>query len=475
MNFLIRTYLLFLYGWIILQIGCKEATVYDLVIENGRVMDPASQLDAPRNVGIIDGKIAAISEGALQGKKVINASGYVVSPGFIDLHAHGQTEEAFSYMVRDGVTTAFELEVGTADINAWYNERKSGQLINYGVSIGHIPVRMKVKKDEGYFVPSGPANTDPATEEEIVEMEALLQKGIDEGAVGVGFGMAYTPAATLEEFERMMTIVKEQEQCAFIHVRSGLGGVVEAIETAKKTGASLHVVHANSSGGKDLEAFLGHISTAKAEGFDVSTEAYPYEAGMTSIQSALFDEWEEWDDAQIAIHQWPLTGEFLNRESFAKYRREGGMIIIHERTESQTEMAILHPMTMIASDGLLAEGKGHPRTSGTYAKVLGKFVREGGKISLMDALKKMTLAPAQRLESIAPAMKQKGRLQVGADADITIFDPETVIDQATYTEPTLTSKGIPYVLVNGQIVVEQGELVEEGRAGKAIRGVLAQD
>ncbi len=153
-------------------------------------------------------------------------------------------------------------------------------------------------------------------------------------------------------------------------------GIKEAIGTASKVGTPLHLVHINSSGSEQTEAFLQLVQEAQDAGFDITTEAYPYEAGMTRIESALFDGWEDWTDEQIAIHQWPETGEFLNRESFGRYRKEGGGIIIHSRTEEMTMAAIASPLTMIASDGFLADGKGHPRTSGTYSKVLGKYVRE---------------------------------------------------------------------------------------------------
>ena len=267
----------------------------------------------------------------------------------------------------------------------------------------------------------------------------------------------------------MLRIAKTHGAPAHIHVRGGPNGVTEAIAAAAATGTALHVVHANSSGGANTAEFLASIETARRGGQDVTTEAYPYEAGMTMIESALFDGWESWDEDRFGIHQWAETGERLTRESFARYRAQGGGVIIHSRTEEMTRTAIEHPLTMIASDGLMENGRGHPRTSGTYAKVLGKYVREERVLTLMDALRKMTIAPAQRLEAFVPAMRNKGRIRVGADADITIFDPATVIDRSTYTEPTLTSAGIPYVLVNGGLVVDEGELVSAARQGRAIR------
>ena len=144
-------------------------------------------------------------------------------------------------------------------------------------------------------------------------------------------------------------------------------------------------------------------------------------------------------------------------------------MIIHSRTEAMTRTAIASPLTMIASDGFISDGRGHPRTSGTYAKVLGQYVREEGVLTLMDALRRMTIEPAQRLEAYVPAMGSKGRIQVGADADLTIFDPARVIDQSTYMNPLLPSAGIPFVVVNGVAVVDSGEPVSGVRPGRAVR------
>lgn len=449
--------------------GCGPAEQYDVVIRRGLVMDPESGLEAVNDIGIRDGRIVAIGGERMRGELEIDAKGLIVAPGFIDLHAHGQTEENYRLMVRDGVTSAFELELGTADVRGWYEAREDGQLINYGVSVGHIPARMKVLGDEGNFLPSGPAVTETASLNQINAMKGIIEEGLQHGAVAVGFGLAYTPAASTFEFETMLRVVAEHGTTAHIHVKEGPGGVQEAIDSAAVTGASLHVVHANSSGSARTAEFLRRIDLARSLGIDVTTEAYPYEAGMTRIESALFDDWQSWDDERFQLLQWPLTGARLTRRSFGRYRAQGGFVVIHDRTEEMTRTAIENPLTIIASDGMITDGKGHPRTSGTYAKVLGKYVREEGVLTLMDALRRMTIDPARCLESYVPAMQVKGRISEGADADITIFDAATVIDRSTYTEPTLPSEGIEYVLVNGVLVVDRGELVADARPGRAIR------
>ena len=450
----------------------NDTVGYEIVLTGGRVVDPESGLDAIRNVGIQDRQIMAVAEDALDGDRVIDASGLVVAPGFIDLHQHVHTEEAYALKAQDGVTSAFELERGTSDIDGWYAERESGQLINYGVSVGHIPVRMVVMGDEGESMPSGPGANEVATDQQIAEMANRIDEGLAQGAVAVGLGTAYTPAATTDEVERMFRVSADHGATVHIHLSSSWEGsvesLVETIELAKRTSVSLHVVHANSTGGEVTAQFLAIIGEAQDAGQDVTTEAYPYEASTSWIESALFADWETWPDSKFNIFQWPDTGERLTRETFAQYREEGGRVIYHKRTEEMTHAAVTNPLTMIASDGSLA----HPRGSGTYARVLGKFVRDDGMLDLLDAVRKMTIEPARRLESRVPAMRNKGRIRVGADADITVFDPTTISDQATYTNPTIPSKGVEYVLVNGIVVVDGGQLVPQARSGTAVRAVL---
>ena len=448
--------------------GGRQAN-YELVIAGGRVMDPESRLDEVKHVGMRGGRIEAISNAPLQGTRVLDASNHVVAPGFIDLHEHGQVEQSYAMMVRDGVTSAFELEVGTADVAGWYGAREGGQIVNYGVSVGHIPVRMKVLGDPSRgLLPSGVGGSGGATDAQVAAMEGLLREGVAQGAVAMGFGTAYTPGAPMSEVERMFRVAAAAGVSAHIHLRGGLAGLKETMAAAKDAGAPLHVVHVNSSAGDELEGFLDAIQAARAAGQDVTTEAYPYGAGMTEIQSALFDDWNTWPDERFAQHQLVSTGERLTRDTFAQARKAGGTVIMHTRSEAQTRAAIASPLSMIASDGFIENGRGHPRSSGTYAKVLGKYVREERVISLMEALRRMTLEPARRLEHRVPAMAGKGRLKVGADADITIFDPATVIDHATYEDGTIPSAGIPYVVVGGEVVVDGGKITA-ARPGRAIR------
>jgi dihydroorotase-like cyclic amidohydrolase len=454
-------------------LGCGPADEgsddFDLVITNGRVMDPESGLDAVRTIGIRGGSIAVIADGEIDGARTIDAIGLVVAPGFVDLHEHGQQEESYALMVRDGVTSALELEVGTADVGAWYAEREGGQIVNYGVSIGHIGVRMDLLDDpsEG-ILPAGIGGSGSMTSEQLDEMESRIREGLAQGAVAVGFGSAYTPGATMDEIERMFGVAGDVGASIHIHMRNGVQGFDSTLAAARRAGAALHVVHINSTSGRDIDRFLEMVEQTQASGQDLTTETYPYGAGMTEIQSALFDDWESWTDEDFQRHQLVSTGQRATRETFAEARRQGGTVIIHSRTEDMTRTAVFSPLTIIASDGFIVDGQGHPRTSGTYSKVLGQYVRDEGGLTLMDALRKMTVMPARRLEARVPSMANKGRIRVGADADITIFDPEAVIDRSTYEDATIPASGITYVIIEGEIVVDEGE-VTDARHGRAIR------
>ena len=468
--------------------GGAQTGPVDLLVTGGRVMDPETGFDMMANVAVQDGVIVSVGEDRPEAREVLDATGLVVAPGFVDLHAHGQDPVSQRYQARDGVTTAMELEIGVYPVDTWYAEREGRALINYGATVSHQGARREAfgavvtaRNDEGTFTlgRGGAYLYEEASEEEVRRVARLMQAGLDQGALGFGFGVAYTPGASHEELWRLFAAAAERGAPVFIHLRSAgafasreaIATFQEAIANAAATGASLHVVHMNSSAGESAPAALEMMRGARANGVDVTTEAYPYTASASLIESALFDGWRGRPPGYYARMQWVETGERLTEESFGRYREEGGWVITHGRSETTNEWIVAQPDVIAASDGIpFTEGRSHPRGAGTFARILGHYVRDRGALSLMDALRKMTLLPAQRLEQVTPQMVAKGRVQAGADADLTLFDPETVIDRATYEAPDRYSEGIPYVLVGGTFVVRDGELVEEVFPGRPILG-----
>lgn len=447
---------------------------FDIVLSGGRVIDPESGLDAVRNVGVVAGRVAAVSNTSLKGAQEIDARDLVVAPGFIDLHQHGQSLLNYAAQVHDGITTSLELEIGVEDIDAWYRDRQGKALVNHGASISHPYSRQLavISRNPGL---EGDALAASLTQEQLARLHRRIERGLDQGAVAVGFGLAYTPGATREEIIGIFRIAAMYGASCHVHMRTDhetLANLEEVIEAARVTGAQAHVVHINSSARDRVGEYLARIEKARASGVDVTTEAYPYNRGSTLIQSHLFNNWDqEYSNNQIAQFIWVRTGETLTRETFRQRREQGGTVITPPLySEASVRRAIADPLVMVASDGMwLSGGRAHPRSFGTFSRVLGRYVREQRALTLADAIRKMTLMPAQRLERRVPAMRNKGRLRPGVDADIVVFDARTVIDRGTYSDPAQKPAGIRHVLVNGHLVLRDGQLVEGEPPGRAVR------
>ena len=461
---------------IALSTTAHAQVTFDTAINNGRVIDPASGLDATRSLGITNGVITAISPAPLRAKKIIDAKGLVVSPGFIDLHCHGQNDENYKYKARDGVTTALELEIGVSPMKKWIDDRRGKAVVHYGASVGHVPARMAATNDTSDWLPAGPAATRAATDPEQIKTLELLRQGLSEGGVGIGMGIAYTPFASRAEILDVFKVAAKAKVPIFVHMR-GAGrkdpGVVESLQEmisdAAIAGASVHIVHLNSSSGRAFELGLSIVRGAKARGIDISYEAYPYIAGMTRLESAIFNpgfrDQLEMDYNDIMHTE---TGERLTEETFKKYRKEGATVVTFTMRDQDIDQAMAAPDVIVASDGWLDKGKGHPRAAGTYARVLAHYVRERKVLTLKDAIRKMSYLPAARLEKFVPEMRRRGRINVGAFADIAIFDPNRVQDKSTYQNPAQYSEGITHVLVNGTLVVENEKLVEGVYPGQPV-------
>jgi len=447
---------------------------YDVVIRGGRVIDPETSLDAIRNVGIRGKEIAAISEGELAGARIIDASGMVVAPGFIDLHQHDLSAEGYRLKAMDGVTTAVELEIGPPDVRDFLDQRRGKSLINFGTSASHPWVRAATFDRPGTGVeklpPSSPATNSPATPEQIQRMQQHLRNELKAGGLGVGMGIQYTPGASRQEVIEMFRVAAERGLPVFVHVRGDrVESVGEVIAAAAVTGAPLHVVHINSSCLKDAPECLRMVAGARGRGLDVTTEAYPYIAGTTQINSALFNPgWQEKFEMKYSDLMISSTGERLTKERFEELHAspKPQLVIMFNNTQAMVDRVIEDPLTMIASDG----APGHPRNAGTFGRVFAQYVRERRSLSLLDAIRKMSYMPAVRLERSTVEARKKGRVQVGADADLVILDPQTFRDRSTFEKPETPSTGVRFLLVNGTVVIDGGVVVPHVAPGRALVG-----
>jgi N-acyl-D-aspartate/D-glutamate deacylase len=459
--------------------GTCQADQFDLVLRGGRVMDPESGLDAIRDVGIADGKIARISAEPLVGRRILDAEGLIIAPGFIDLHQHDQDVSSTRLKAFDGVTTALEMEIGVPDVATFLEQKEGHSLINYGTSASHCAARalaFGAPLPRGTILPqSGPATNEPASAAELQAIFDRLRHELDAGAIGIGMGIQYTPGATRSEVIQVFRLAAERGVPVFTHVRSfgriepgsSIESVSEVIAAATISGASLHIVHINSSCLKDSLECLSLIAGARARGIDVTTEAYPYVAGMTYINSALFNPgWRERLGVDYSALRLPDTGEVLTKARFEELHAspEPHRVLEFINSDEMVDEVMRNPLVMVASDG----EHEHPRNAGTYSKVLARYVRQERSLTLMDAIRKMSYMPAQRLEKATLAGRFKGRLQQGADADVIAFDPATVSDRSTYQTPMQTSVGMKFVIVGGKLLIDHGELVPGTFPGRVL-------
>ena len=489
---------------------------YDTVILNGRVMDPETNFDAVRNVGIKDGVIVAITRRAITGKETIDATGHIVAPGFIDLHAHGLNIGDYRMQAMQGVTTMLELESGVLPIGAWYDEQaRKGLPINYGAASAWTFARIAAfsgeppSADPAYFQDAQSRSDwkmELATPEQQAQILKLVEQGLDEGAIGIGVNAGYAPGYGRKEYFALAELAAKHDVATFTHIRyasnvepqSSYEAVHELIANAAITGAHMHLCHINSSSLRDIDATLKLVDSAFDQGINITVGAYPWGAASTVIGAAMFsgDGWQERMGSTASNFQ--LGTERMTEEQVADYQatQPGTFIVWHFLDESDPadlallDKSVLHPRILIESDEMFwmymddhghvlnyegdawplpEDAFSHPRSNGTFAKVLRSYVRERQLMTMQEALRKMTLMPAQTLEGFVPQMKRKGRLQKGMDADIVVFDPATISDVGTYEEPNRPAVGVQSVLVHGELVVANGEMVLDAAPGRPIR------
>lgn len=486
-------------------------SIPDLVITGGRVMDPLTGFDAIADVAVQAGGVAAIGSN-LTGRRLLDATGHVVAPGFIDVHSHVHSIAGQRLQAHDGVTTALDLEAGASLTRLAYTAAAAeGRPLNYGFSASWAALRMQVLAG----VPAdGVVSTvlhhigdqrwhREASAEEQARIVAALEAELAAGALGVGVLLGYSRGTSPGEYLAIAETAARAGRPVFTHARElveadpgvVVDGPSEIVRAAAETGCHMHYCHIHSTSRRHIERVLELVRQARDEGARVSTEAYPYGSGSTAIGAGFLDpdRLAAWGLTPSSIVYLP-TGERVGSTGRLRELRTqdpGGLCVVELLRESDPDdrrllaLGFLGPDTIVASDAMpLLHPSGlfddrtwppppgtvtHPRTAGTFAKTVRLYVREEGSIDLMEAIRRASTLPALMLEGMSPSMRRKGRLQVGADADLVVFDPDAVSDQATYAASCRPSTGFRHLLVNGVPLIADSVLDLEALPGRPVR------
>jgi cytosine/adenosine deaminase-related metal-dependent hydrolase len=491
-----------------------------LVISGGRVVDPASGMDAVGDVAVLDGKISAVGTGLGGAERVIDATGLVVAPGFIDLHAHGQSIPADRMQAFDGVTTSLDLEAGVLPVASWYKRQAmQGRVLNYGASTNWAFARigaMTGSNEESSLEAFGRAMRDRrwvenvASETEVVGILNRLENGLNEGGIGIGILNAYAPGAGVQELTAVCQLAKAHEVPTFTHVaymsridpESAAEAYIRLIGYAGATGAHMHICHFNSSSKTDIERCVVLVAKAQEQGLPITVEAYPYGTGSTVLAAAFFSdpEFVERNGTGYDSVQRVTDGRrFHDREELlAAQADEPSTLVLWHILDIENnahhrdllDLSVLYPGGAIASDAMpwsLSDGSAytgdawplpddatsHPRSAGCFTRFIREWVRERETVSLMEGIRKCSLIPAEILAPSTPAMRAKGRLQAGADADVVVFDFATLTDRAEFSAMNRPSEGVRHLLVSGQPLIADGVLDVAARPGQPVRRQVA--
>ena len=450
----------------------EKKQMRDLKIINARIPDYEQDCIREAELLIRDGKIEKIRErGAIteETAETIDAKDQIVSAGFVDIHAHEDAPEGNFFTseccLKMGVTTKIAGNCGdTFEDLPHFVERlkKSGSPTNYMIFLGQNTLREMVGAKDRYA---------PSTPEQLEKMKEIVKNSLPYAPVGLSCGFEYAPGITLEETLDLLTAFDEKDYIVSVHFRSdgpcAAASTEEVVELSKRSGYKVQMSHIGSCSAVGyMRDTLDVLDKARAEGVDIMSDCYPYHAFCTGIGTAVFDEesFSKWDYSDLMITAGPYKNQRCTKELFEKLREEEPdmYVVAFVMNEEEIDMAYTQPYVMVGSDCGFIEQAGHPRGAGTFPRILGRYVRERKVMSLMDALKKMTLLPAQRVN-----LTHKGEVKEGYDADLVIFDENTIIDRATFEEPTLPPEGISYVLLNGEVAVRNNEIVN-GRLGTYI-------
>jgi hypothetical protein len=487
-------------------------TIHEIVLRSGRVIDPETARDEITDVAISGGRITEIGDALGPAVLDLDVAGHVVAAGFVDLHSHTADIPGLRLRALDGVTTALELEAGVSPVEPAYQQAAAeGRPVNYGFAASWALARMEavggVELDGrlGTFLANiaTPAWQGPASRAQVSAILTRLSADLADGAIGIGLLVGYAPGSDPDEYLQVAALAAEAGVATFTHARdlielapdALIDGAYEIVRAAGETGAQMHYCHINSTSLQHIDRVQDLVSRARAAGARVSTEAYPYGSGMTGIGAAFLapERLRERDLKPTDLTYAPTGEQVASEERLRELRAAdpGGLAIIrHLNEDDPADLAVMlrsltFPDAIVASDAMPLTWIGpvpdpmtwplpetaftHPRTAGTFSRALRMLGAVGGPLGLTETLRRSSLLPAQLLETRVPAMRRKGRLQAGCDADVVVFDPATVSDQATYAQPTRPSTGIRHVLVNGTFVVKDAGLVPTALPGQPIR------
>ncbi len=449
------------------------------LIKNGLVIDPANRVQSVLNVLVEDGKISAVTGAAPEADCVVDAAGKAVVPGFVDIHMHEDPvtpdgmiyadgeKSIFNCMLRMGVTT---VAAGQCGENACAPGKyldiidRDGAPVNVAMFAGHGFLRAQAGGTDKYA---------HVSDDVLRAMEHSAANELDNGCLGISFGIRYVPGIDEEELTRVAAVCRARNGIIAAHVRDDAAAITasakEFLEVGRRNGLSTEVSHIGSMGGfGQMPELLSLVDAYRMDGLDVSCDCYPYTAFSTSIGSTTYDDgWLERYNCgydAVEICEGEFRGQRCTEEIFKKVRAENPrcLTVCYVMLERDIDLALAHPNVMLGSDGIMNGGQGHPRAAGAFPRLFAQYARTG-KISIFEAVRMTTQMPADKL-----GLKNKGRLSVGADADIVIFDPEKIQDNATFANPTAAPSGIDSVWIGGRLAAKDCRVVNP-RLGRSVR------